>query len=571
MALVVGVACWLALPDGRALADDASPPAAPILTHFEVYPPAVLPGEPITFTLTLENTDGADHPINVKVALPAGFDLSLTSLPVGAAYNLRSDELRWMATLPADDVRVLTLTGLAPTEPRLDGRLSAYATLTGDQLFPQVVHLSATGWVGTPPEAVFAISTEPGLAGQPVQFSDQSYGVGPLSVWWDFGDGATSTEEHPTHTYTAGEYTVRLTVANPQGTSTTSQVLRIVAPPEPEIQAAEYDMLVSDCTPAVGQPVYFSHPDEDIPVSVRWSFGDGSTSSDANPTHIFQQPGAYTVTRVLGEGTTSIQTSEILIVDHPPLASIQVARPSVLMGELITFTALTSAPEVTSVYWDFGDGHTANHSYVAHSYPTPGDYLVTLAISNDFGVALDTLAVHVRPYISYFPLIATEAMPITAEGATVEIDLVPESVEPEEIETPIVVAEPDPLAEQMLQAINAEREAAGLPPLTWSPQLSRAAQHHTDDMATYGFTGHHGSNGSRPIDRMRQAGYTDDYAGECTAWGFDDLASAVAWWMSSPPHRTIILSTVATEMGGAYTYNASAPSVHYWTIDFGAH
>ena len=68
-----------------------------------------------------------------------------------------------------------------------------------------------------------------------------------------------------------------------------------------------------------------------------------------------------------------------------------VAKPAVSVGTLVTFTALTSAPEVESYYWDFGDGSTAAHSYVAHSYSNPGEYPVTLAISNDFGVALDTL------------------------------------------------------------------------------------------------------------------------------------------------------------------------------------
>ena len=141
--------------------------------------------------------------------------------------------------------------------------------------------------------------------------------------------------------------------------------------------------------------------------------------------------------------------------------------------------------------------------------------------------------------------------------------------EPAQEEEPVETALAGSLAEQMLQAINAEREAVGLSPLSWSDQLSRSAQHHSEDMAAYGFTGHYGSNGSRPADRIAQASYPGEYAGECTAWGFDDIASAVAWWMTSPPHRVIVLSTVATEIGGGYGYNPGAPSVHYWTIDFG--
>jgi uncharacterized protein YkwD len=253
-------------------------------------------------------------------------------------------------------------------------------------------------------------------------------------------------------------------------------------------------------------------------------------------------------------------------VDYPPQATIEVARSAVSINELVTFNALTSAPEVTSYYWDFGDSNSAGSGYVAHSYNAPGVYPVTLAVSNDFGVTLNTLTLHVSHYLTYLPLVANKlqsipvAMTETVTG-TIEV--------PEPEPAPEFTIPADPLAQQILQAINAEREAVGLQPLSWSDQLARSAQHHSNDMATHWFTGHYGSNGSRPVDRMRQASYTGDYAGECTAWGFDDIVSAVAWWMTSPPHRVIVLSTVATELGGAYSYNADAPSVHYWTVDFG--
>jgi uncharacterized protein YkwD len=307
----------------------------------------------------------------------------------------------------------------------------------------------------------------------------------------------------------------------------------------------------------VGQLVYFMGPSEAISATVHWSFGDGVTTGEAEPVYVYRQPGIYTVTRVLGEGATAVQASRVLAVDRPPQASIYTTRPTVRVGELVTFTALTTAAEVVSYYWDFGDGNSASHAYVAHSYGTPGSYSVTLAVSNDFGVALDTLAMRASPYVTYLPLVANQGGLPSMPGL---------AVEPE----PVITPPADPLARQIWQAVNAEREAAGLHPLAWSGRLARSAQHHSNDMASNGFTGHIGSNGSRPIDRMRQASYAGDYAGECTGWGFDDIASALAWWMTSPPHRTIILSTVATEIGGAYSHNPDAPSVHYWTIDFGA-
>jgi PKD repeat protein len=65
-----------------------------------------------------------------------------------------------------------------------------------------------------------------------IQFYDGSYdpaGAGISSWAWEFGDGATTTEQSPTHRYTAdGDYTVRLTITTPDGrTASTSQVVHV--------------------------------------------------------------------------------------------------------------------------------------------------------------------------------------------------------------------------------------------------------------------------------------------------------------------------------------------------------
>jgi uncharacterized protein YkwD len=522
----------------------------------------------------LYNAHDVDYRITISATLPAGFELSAADLPAGSAYTLRSGNLQWTGVVDANSERVLTFAGITPVDPRADGRLTMHAALVtaaDSQSAPastpnQVTHISATGWVGTSPTVFFTHVIEE----QTVRFNSLSEGVGPLSIWWDFGDGATSTEANPDHQYSqSGDYTVRLTVANLIGSSTASQMITI----SPEIidqVPSPYQILINDDTPAVGQPVYLSNLTEPISVTVLWNFGNGVISNDLNPTHVFQEPGVFTITQVLGEGAAAIQSFRTVTVDYPPQASIAIDRPTVPINQLVTFSAQTSTPGALTYFWDFGDGNLANSAAVAHSFDSPGVYPVTLAVSNDFGVTLDTLEVHVANYTTiYLPLVSGAAGPAPVETPVPETEIPAEPVEEVEAE-PVVPLPADPLAQEILQAINAEREAVGLVPLSWSDKLVRSAQHHSDDMATHWFTGHYGSNGSRPVDRMRQASYTGDYAGECTAWGFDDIASAVAWWMSSPPHRVIILSTVATEIGGAYTYNPNAPSVHYWTVDFGA-
>jgi PKD repeat protein len=568
MAVAGGLALCLLVAVGLAAADDSplsNPPA--VMVDVDVEPQALLPGEALAYTIRLENPSELDSQVTISATLPAGFEIPLTALPIGVSYNLRSGSLTWMGTVPAGGERELVLAGTAPAEQGADGTLTAYVTVRDGNQPDHVVHVAVVAWMGTGPRAAFGFGPAAPAAGQPVEFENQSDGVAPLSFWWDFGDGTSSTEQNPTHIYPgAGEYTVHLTVANPRGASSATAIVAVGAAAgeagETSLTPSPYAAFgVSDDTPAVGQPIYFSGPSNLVGVNVRWNFGDGSTSQEINPTHIYQQPGEYVVTLVLGEGEAAVQSTHRVVVDFQPEATIQLSASRVGVGELVTLTALTSAPDVVSYYWDFGDGTQGRNSQVVTSYAAPGIYSVTLAVSNEHGVALDTVALRVATPTIY--------LPVMQRNAAAEVPIASQVGVQAEAQSGVPLPD-DPLARQMLQAINGQREAAGLPPLTWAPELARSSQHHTEDMATNGFTGHYGSEGARPIDRMRQASYTGDYAGECTAWGFSDLESVVEWWMTSPPHRVIILSTVATDMGGAYTYNPDAPSVHYWTIDFGA-
>ncbi|KKG06275.1 hypothetical protein DU80_14585 [Methanosarcina mazei] len=70
------------------------------------------------------------------------------------------------------------------------------------------------------PVAAFSASTTSGDATLKVQFTDESTGISTSTSWkWNFGDGKSSTDQNPEHTYKkAGKYTVSLTVKNAGGT-----------------------------------------------------------------------------------------------------------------------------------------------------------------------------------------------------------------------------------------------------------------------------------------------------------------------------------------------------------------
>jgi uncharacterized protein YkwD len=120
-------------------------------------------------------------------------------------------------------------------------------------------------------------------------------------------------------------------------------------------------------------------------------------------------------------------------------------------------------------------------------------------------------------------------------------------------------------AGQVLALTNVQRRAAGCPPLTLSPQLTKAAQRHSQDMAARGYFSHSTPEGTTWEQREIAAGYpADKTGGENIAYGQETAAVVVRTWMNSPPHRENILSCQFTTIGVGYY-----PRGHYWTQDFG--
>jgi uncharacterized protein YkwD len=130
---------------------------------------------------------------------------------------------------------------------------------------------------------------------------------------------------------------------------------------------------------------------------------------------------------------------------------------------------------------------------------------------------------------------------------------------------------PDDLAVEQYIAtqINQRRRAAGLPPLALDAALTQAARAHSHDMSGMDSPSHTGSDGSSPEERVEAAGYEGTYVGEIIAWGHRGSADVIEWWMNSPPHRAMILSTWATEYGVGYVRDEESLYINFWTVDFG--
>ncbi len=137
-----------------------------------------------------------------------------------------------------------------------------------------------------------------GCSGTPVVFTDNSTSTeaGEIINWdWNFGDGATSGLENPEHEYAdGGTYTVILTVTTDKGCQSTI-MYDVDVTPGPDVDfdvedvcqnfPAEFDNLTT-----IGAGTIDTY---------EWDFGDGTTSSEVDPSHNYAAPGTYTVTLIV--------------------------------------------------------------------------------------------------------------------------------------------------------------------------------------------------------------------------------------------------------------------------------
>ncbi|MFG3009695.1 CAP domain-containing protein [Streptomyces cinerochromogenes] len=154
---------------------------------------------------------------------------------------------------------------------------------------------------------------------------------------------------------------------------------------------------------------------------------------------------------------------------------------------------------------------------------------------------------------------ATPSTPRATPSATASASAAPAAPS-----TPKPTATASGVAAEILQLVNAERAKAGCQALTINPALTKAAQAHSEDMASHQNMSHTGSDGSNPGDRITAAGYTWSSYGENVAYGYSTAEQVMAGWMTSPGHRANILNCGFKEIGVGLAQPGS-----YWTQDFG--
>lgn len=134
-------------------------------------------------------------------------------------------------------------------------------------------------------------------AGFTVAFTDAS--TGPVSTYeWTFGDGASSTEANPSHTYaSSGDYEVCLIVGGCDTPDTLCATITVC------------DAGISDFTYVIdGLTATFTNESDGAIVSYAWDFGDGASSSEENPVHTYAEDGEYAVCLIISNDCSVLDT-----------------------------------------------------------------------------------------------------------------------------------------------------------------------------------------------------------------------------------------------------------------------
>lgn len=219
-----------------------------------------------------------------------------------------------------------------------------------------------------------------------VTFTDNSIG-GAVSWVWDFDNGNTSNVQNPPpQDYDSpGVYTIVLQVASSNGCiSSATQIINVWESPVADFKADNV------CQDGVSEFTdYSTSPANDTIVSWDWDFGDGNTSTDQNPTNIFNSFGSFPVQLTVNTKHCSNTITIMVDVDPKPNVSFNPSPDEGCTTLNVSFINTTTG--AISYDWDFGDGWSSSLQNPDHAFINLGlvdtVYIVQLIAETAFGCA----------------------------------------------------------------------------------------------------------------------------------------------------------------------------------------
>ncbi len=246
------------------------------------------------------------------------------------------------------------------------------------------------------PTAIFTIANNATQCTGNNNFSFVNNSVNASSYAWNFGDGATSTLNSPSHTYTgSGTFTVTLTVSNSAGCSSSSiATVTILSKPTASFNLSNYNACTSNNTISPNNTSTNA-------TSYVWDFGDNILSAQPNPVHTYTNAGTYVVTLITTNSNgCSDTTKQSIAIANKPTSLFAIGGNSNQCINTNNFTFVNYSTNAASYIWNFGDGTTATTANTTHSYTSSGTYTITLTVASASGCSAtssQTIVVNNKP------------------------------------------------------------------------------------------------------------------------------------------------------------------------------
>jgi|GEM_PF-583899 len=209
---------------------------------------------------------------------------------------------------------------------------------------------------------------------------------GVLASWaWDFGDGYSSSEVSPIHTFeTGGIQTVTFSVEDELGASASRSLIILSSANSAPVAVGAFDCVDLTCT-------FTSDASTDADgylSSFRWTFGDGKSANLASASHAYTTAGTYNVALTVADNRRAtdkwIGSITVTLPNAAPVATMTATCVDLLCSFDGTLST-DSDGTIDSWSWDFGDGIISSGVLAEHLYDQPGVYAASLIVYDNLG------------------------------------------------------------------------------------------------------------------------------------------------------------------------------------------
>ena len=216
-----------------------------------------------------------------------------------------------------------------------------------------------------------------------VVFQDSS--LNAVNWEWSFGNGSTSSFQNPTHQLQSFPTdSMKLVITDVNGCKDSIN--------KKFVNDFNAEFTVSDSLICSGTIINFTPISETVDSWV-WDFGDGNTSIDSTPSHIYQNSGVYNIQLIASDGQGCIDT--IIKYNYIVVNKVVANFNYLVSGTCPPVTTSFSNMSIgaSSYNWDFGDNLNSIIDNPADVYINPGYYDVSLIANDNFGCS-DTLTIN---------------------------------------------------------------------------------------------------------------------------------------------------------------------------------